>query len=192
MKVLFIGGTGNLSSDCTLRALAKGMEVWHLNRGSRAAKRPRASCRSADIRDEAAAVRAIGGEKFDAVVDFVAFTSRQIEEDIRLFRDRTQSVRLHQLGLSLPKAAGAPRDHGVDAPREPILEVFSGQDRVREAPRGGGAGEGLPLHHRAALAHLLLEVDAHRLRLGGLHRAPSACWTGGGSSSTATASRSGR
>lgn len=33
MKVLFIGGTGNLSGDCTTRALGKGMEVRHLNRG---------------------------------------------------------------------------------------------------------------------------------------------------------------
>jgi nucleoside-diphosphate-sugar epimerase len=89
MKVLFIGGTGNLSSDCTLRALAKGMEVWHLNRGSRAAEAPEGVVPlCADVRDEAAAARALGNEKFDAVVDFIAFTKPQIEEDIRLFRGK--------------------------------------------------------------------------------------------------------
>ena len=91
MKVLFIGGTGNLSHDCTLRALAMGMEVWHLNRGSNATETPPGVVTlRADIRDEAAASRAIGGERFDAVVDFVAYTLGHIEEDIRLFRGRTR------------------------------------------------------------------------------------------------------
>jgi nucleoside-diphosphate-sugar epimerase len=89
MKVLFVGGTGNLSLDCTLRALAKGMEVFHLNRGSRPGEVPDGvTTLSADVRDEAAASRALGSLRFDAVVDFVAFTRAHVEEDLRLFRDR--------------------------------------------------------------------------------------------------------
>jgi nucleoside-diphosphate-sugar epimerase len=33
MKVLFIGGTGNISTACTRQANEKGYEVYVLNRG---------------------------------------------------------------------------------------------------------------------------------------------------------------
>jgi nucleoside-diphosphate-sugar epimerase len=89
MKVLFIGGTGNLSRDCSLRALDAGIELWHLNRGTRPGEAMAGvTTRRADIRDEAAAQRALAGQSFDAVVDFVAYTPAHIEEDLRLFRGR--------------------------------------------------------------------------------------------------------
>jgi nucleoside-diphosphate-sugar epimerase len=88
---LFIGGTGNLSYDCTLRALHKGMEVFHLNRGSRPERAPIGVVSlNADVRDEAAAARALGDLRFDAVVDFIAFLPEQVDADIRLFRGRTE------------------------------------------------------------------------------------------------------
>nr|MDA3824239.1 NAD-dependent dehydratase [Bacteroidales bacterium] len=34
MKVLFIGGTGNISMACTRLAVKSGFDVYHLNRGS--------------------------------------------------------------------------------------------------------------------------------------------------------------
>ena len=35
MKVLFIGGTGNISSPVSKSALEKGMDLYHLNSGNR-------------------------------------------------------------------------------------------------------------------------------------------------------------
>lgn len=121
MKVLFIGGTGNLSSDSTTRALAKGMEVWHLNRGTQPGAVP-AGLRSlkADIRDEAAAARALGRERFDAVVDFVAFTREHIEEDIRLFRDRTRQF----VFISSASAYRKPPVHHVITESTPLANPF--------------------------------------------------------------------
>lgn len=90
MRILFIGGTGNLSWDCSLRALHEGMEVFHLNRGTRAGRSiPGLTSIHADIRDEEACARALGGLRFDAVVDFIAYRPDQVEADLRLFRDRT-------------------------------------------------------------------------------------------------------
>jgi len=87
MRVLFIGGTGNLSLDCTRQALAQGMEVYHLNRGTRPDRVPAGVVSlNADIRDEAAVARAIAGERFDAVVDFIAYLPAQVRADLRLFR----------------------------------------------------------------------------------------------------------
>lgn len=87
-KVLFIGGTGIISSACVRRALAAGMEVTVLNRGT-TLRRPQPDdvrVIVADIRDTAAARGALDGLAFDVVADFVAFTPDHVESDIALFR----------------------------------------------------------------------------------------------------------
>jgi len=89
MKVLFIGGTGIISTACTALASARGIELTLLRRSESGVPAGVRTLR-ADIADEAAAAAALGSEKFDAVVDFIAFTPDQIERDIRLFRDRTR------------------------------------------------------------------------------------------------------
>ena len=129
MKVLFIGGTGNLSGDCTLRALAKGMEVWHLNRGSKPAEVPEGVVTLvADIRDEAAAGRVLGRERFDAVVDFIAYTREHIEQDIRLFRDRTRQF----VFISSASAYRKPPVHHVITESTPLINPFwkYSQDKI--------------------------------------------------------------
>ena len=79
MKVLFIGGTGNISTAVTELAAERGIELTLLRRGQREANLP-ANVRTitADIRDEAAADAALGSQKFDAVVDWIAFTPDHI------------------------------------------------------------------------------------------------------------------
>ena len=89
MKVLFIGGTGLISTACTKLALARGIEVVHLNRASGVHPMDGVRTLVADARDEAAVARALGNEQFDAVVDWVAYGADDIERDIRLFRGRT-------------------------------------------------------------------------------------------------------
>ena len=89
MRVLFIGGTGLISTACTELALRRGIEVVHLNRAS--GEHPMQGVRTlvADVHDEAAVARALAGQKFDSVVDWIAYGPADIERDIRLFRDRT-------------------------------------------------------------------------------------------------------
>jgi nucleoside-diphosphate-sugar epimerase len=91
MKVLFIGGTGIISTASTRLAAERGVAITLLNRGHRSADLP-ANVRllTADVTDEAAMIEALGPQQFDAVVDWVAFTPADVERDIRLFRDRTR------------------------------------------------------------------------------------------------------
>jgi len=90
MKVLFIGGTGVISSACAEFALARGIELYLLNRGESARPAPvGAQVLHADIRDRAQTKAALAGRTFDAVVDWVAFTPEHIAADIELFRGRT-------------------------------------------------------------------------------------------------------
>ena len=89
MKVLFIGGTGTISTASTKLALARGFDLTLLNRGSEGREVPDgARVINGDIRDLASARAAIGDERFDVVVDWVAFTPEHIETDLQLFQGR--------------------------------------------------------------------------------------------------------
>jgi len=90
MKVLFIGGTGIISSACSRLCVARGIELFHLRRGKTSRPvPPEIQILSGDIRDPDSARRALGDHRFDAVVDWIAFTPAHIEQDLALFRGRT-------------------------------------------------------------------------------------------------------
>ena len=71
MKILFIGGNGNISWWCVEEAIKRGYEVYELNRGmtrnTRRAVQHEVHEIIADIRDEAAVIRALGNETFDVI-----------------------------------------------------------------------------------------------------------------------------
>lgn len=92
MKILFIGGTGTISSAIT-RQLAerKDFQLYLINRGTRANEVP-ANVKTivADINDEADVAKKLEGMMFDCVCDFIGFVPEQIERDHRLFKGRTR------------------------------------------------------------------------------------------------------
>ena len=61
MKILFIGGTGTISTACSKLAVEQGHDLWLLNRGNRGAFAPQgAKIINADINDAASAKNALG------------------------------------------------------------------------------------------------------------------------------------
>lgn len=91
MKVLFIGGTGKISSACSPLAIERGMDLYLLNRGESFRPVPEgAKVLHGDVRRPETVEKVLGSLKFDAVVDWIAFTPEHIETDIRLFKDRTE------------------------------------------------------------------------------------------------------
>ena len=89
MKVLFIGGTGNISTACTRLAAEKGIEILIFNRGqSLDSVRGQAQFIKGDIRDVASAADALKQHRFDVVVDWVVYQPQHIEADITLFAGR--------------------------------------------------------------------------------------------------------
>jgi nucleoside-diphosphate-sugar epimerase len=91
MEILFIGGTGVISSACATLAIERGHRLFLLNRGQ-TTMRPvpeGAHVLRGDIRDPEGAQAALGGRSFDAVVDWVAFRPNHIDADLDLFRGRT-------------------------------------------------------------------------------------------------------
>ena len=92
MKVLFIGGTGIISSASSELAVARGVDLYHLNRGQSSSLRRvnGVTTMTADIRNISQAKKALGDHSFDAVVQWIAFHPDDILRDIELFKNRTK------------------------------------------------------------------------------------------------------
>jgi len=91
LRVLFIGGSGIISSACSWLAAQRDIELFVLNRGvSRDRPLPaQATVLHADVRDPVSVRAAVQNLEFDAVVDWVAFTPGHVLADIEAFRGRT-------------------------------------------------------------------------------------------------------
>jgi len=90
MKVLFIGGTGVISSACAQRCLDQGMDLDLLNRGTSQRRCPEGARHiEGDIQQEEQIASLLGGKQYDCVVDWIAYTPADIQRDIRLFQGKT-------------------------------------------------------------------------------------------------------
>src|SRR5580693_4752155 len=91
LRVLFIGGTGVISSACSRVAVAHGIDLFVLNRGTSTVRPlpPGARRLQADIREPGSVRQAIKDLEFDSVTDWVAFTPDQVRTDLELFGGRT-------------------------------------------------------------------------------------------------------
>jgi nucleoside-diphosphate-sugar epimerase len=119
MRLLFLGGTGIISTACVDLAVTRGHDVHVLNRGHRPA-RAGAHGHAADLSDEAAAQRALGGSTWDAVVDFLAYTPADVERDLRLFRGKVGQLVL----ISSASAYQKPVTHPVITESTPLSNPF--------------------------------------------------------------------
>src|SRR5690348_13817797 len=92
LRVLFIGGSGVISSACSRAAVGSGIELHVLNRGRSAARPlpPGVNVLRADIREPDSVRHVIDDLEFDAVVDWVAFTAGHVRADVDLFRGQTR------------------------------------------------------------------------------------------------------
>lgn len=119
LKVLFVGGTGKISSAVSALAVEKGLDLYLLNRGVTDRPVPAgAKVIKGDINDVESVKAALGDLKFDAVVNWIAYTEEDIDRDIELFRGRTNqyifisSASAYQSPpLNLPVTESTPLDN---------------------------------------------------------------------------------
>ena len=90
MRILFIGGTGNISTSVSRRAVANGASLFLLNRGKTRAAIAGAESVVLDINDVARVSDFLKDRTFDCVVNWIGFTPSDVERDIALFSGRTQ------------------------------------------------------------------------------------------------------
>ncbi len=91
MKILFIGGTGTISTAISKRLVEMGEELYLINRGNKNDELPEGiHYIIGDINDEEAIKEKIKDLTFDAVCDFIGFVPSQLERDYRLFKGKTR------------------------------------------------------------------------------------------------------
>jgi nucleoside-diphosphate-sugar epimerase len=120
MKVLFIGGTGFISTSVTRLAIERGIDLYHLNRGQHAAVPAGVKHLVADINDADQARRVLGDEKFDVVVDWVAYRPADIERDLALFRGRVRQY----IFISSASVYQKPPAHHVITESTPLVNPY--------------------------------------------------------------------
>lgn len=117
MKILFIGGTGNISTSCSKLALEQGHELWLMHRPGRPGI-PGAHDLCCDINndDESAIAQQLRGHHFDVVVQFIGFTPADVARDLRLLRGRCDQY----IFLSSASAYAKPTGYAPMTERTPL------------------------------------------------------------------------
>lgn len=87
MRVVIVGGTGNISLSIVRRLLAQGHEVTVYNRGERSAPPEDVRWLKGDRRDRAAYESLMARERFDAAIDMIGFTPEDAASNVRAFRE---------------------------------------------------------------------------------------------------------
>ncbi|WP_018014736.1 SDR family oxidoreductase [Teredinibacter turnerae] len=120
MKVLFIGGTGNISTACSCLAVETGIELWHLNRGKTGNQIQGVKTLVADINDRAALEDVLADHVWDCVVDWIAFTPEQVQRDIELFSGKTEQF----IFISSASCYQSPPDSPVITEKTPLNNPY--------------------------------------------------------------------
>jgi nucleoside-diphosphate-sugar epimerase len=122
VNVLFVGGTGIISSACARLAIARGVHLTFLLRGQtdRHPVPPGAEVLRGDIRDPRSAGAALGARRFDAVVEWVAFLPSHVDLDIEFFRGRTDQY----VFISSASAYSVPPGHLPITESTPLCNPF--------------------------------------------------------------------
>jgi nucleoside-diphosphate-sugar epimerase len=121
MEILFVGGTGIISTACVAAALEGGHEVSTLNRGLSRLPRQVSGERAliADASNEVQVREALGNRRFDVVIQWTAYVPAQVELDIRLYSDAGQYV-----FISSASAYEKPPAHWLVTESTPLRNPF--------------------------------------------------------------------
>jgi nucleoside-diphosphate-sugar epimerase len=119
MKILFVGGTGVISSACSKICAEAGHELYHLNRGkSTASNLTEVETLKADINDAAAVQSILRIHRFDVIVDRIAFEPAHVERDFEYFKDKTSQYIFISSASAYAKPPAVPltENHPLDNP----------------------------------------------------------------------------
>lgn len=133
MRVLFIGGTGLISSACAPAVIDEGHELWLLNRGlSRLPAPPGAHHLEADAHDAAAVRSAVAGRDWDVVVQWLGYEPAQVAADVETFAGRVGQY----VFISSASAYQKPPRHWLVTEQTPLANPFWQYSRDKIACEG--------------------------------------------------------
>jgi len=121
LKVLFIGGTGVISSACTELCVEKGIDLTLINRGQ--TKRPvpeNVNIIKADIRNPEQIKSFLMNEIFDVVVNWIAYSPEHVDKDYEIFKGKTSQY----IFISSASAYQKPPDTLPIKETEPLINPY--------------------------------------------------------------------
>jgi nucleoside-diphosphate-sugar epimerase len=119
MNVLFIGGTGFISTAVSRMAVERGITLYHLNRGQRQPL-PGVHSLTADIHQPNSVRAALDGLQFDVVVDWIAYTPADIERSLALFQGKVKQF----IFISSASAYQKPPSHPIITESTPLYNPY--------------------------------------------------------------------
>lgn len=91
MKILFIGGTGIISTAVSALAIERGIDLTLFNRGKHSEFAPKdVTVIKGDVRDKSSMAELLKDKSFDVVVDWLAFMPKDVEADIEIFKGKVR------------------------------------------------------------------------------------------------------
>jgi nucleoside-diphosphate-sugar epimerase len=120
MKILYIGGTGNISTASSRLAIEMGIDLYLLNRGTGRAEIPGATTLVADHSDVDAVKKVTDGHDWDVVVNWIAFTEEDVTRDYELFLGKTKQY----IFISSASAYQKPGGHPVITESTPLYNPY--------------------------------------------------------------------
>ena len=129
MKILFIGGTGNISTYCVEQALARGCDVTVLNRGLTPARFSRPVRTIVADRHDVAGLRAVAtAGHYDVAVDCIGFTPEEAADDVTAFAGQVGQF----IYISSVAAYQKPPSHYLITESAPLRNPFwrYAQDKI--------------------------------------------------------------
>jgi nucleoside-diphosphate-sugar epimerase len=139
VKVLFIGGTGNISTAVSRLAVESGIDLYHFNRGMRRASMPGVRSIIGDFSKPGELASALKGHTWDAVVNWIAFTEPDVQRDFEVFNRKTGQY----IFISSASVYQRPAAHPIVTESTPLCNPFWQYSRNKIA-----CEENLSAHYR--------------------------------------------
>jgi len=121
VRVVVIGGTGNISTGVVKALLRYSHEVTVFNRGRRRSRLPEGVLYlQGDRKDRAAFEERMQTERFDAAIDMICFNVEDAESDVRAFRGMKHFIQTSTVATFGGPLSDAPTDES--SPLRPVTD----------------------------------------------------------------------
>ena len=165
MKVLFIGGTGIISSAVSRLAVKRGIELYHLNRGKSHRKIEGVISIVGNIRNVEQTKELLKDDHFDVVVNWISFVPEHILADIEIFSDITDQY----IFISSASAYEKPISKLPITEKTPLINPFWQYSRDKAACEKilmeAQKNTKFPGYHCSSISYLRQYINPNRLGL---------------------------
>jgi nucleoside-diphosphate-sugar epimerase len=149
LRVLYLGGTGTISTSCVRLSVQSGMQVSVLNRGNNSAERDLpedVTWLTGDVRDDDSLAAALEGQHFDAVVNFLSYDAADVARMVARFGSSTdQYVHISSGSIYAKPVWTSPINESTPVGPNPALDYATAKWRAELALQQARVDSGFPV-----------------------------------------------